>query len=169
LQETAEKAKISIVGSFIDHDKLKKFDPAVNKKFLIALSGLVWLIVGIILCRLSAVWLSQTNLQAGALLGITGAVTALLIYWYGFSKLVNRNIERIMPLKDKVCIFAFQPWKSYLIIIIMVGIGTALRHSPLPKPYLSVIYIGFGGAMILSSIRYFKVFLSLFKKVASRK
>jgi hypothetical protein len=64
-------------------------------------------------------------------------------------------------MKNKVCIFAFQAWKSYLIIVIMVGMGIALRHSPLPKPYLSVIYIGFGGAMILSGLRYFRVFIKL--------
>lgn len=165
MQETTEKAKILTVGSIADNNIFRKLDPAVDKRFLIALSGIVWLIVGIILCRLSAVWLSQANLRAGALLGITGAVTALLIYWYGFSRLVNRNIERILSKEGKVCIFAFQPWKSYLIIAVMITMGIILRHSLLPKPYLSVIYIGFGGAMILSSVRYFRVFFKLIFKL----
>lgn len=164
MQETTEKAKISTVAIIADNNIFRKLDPAVDKRFLIALSGIVWITVGIILCRLAAVWLSQTSMRAGSVLGITGAVTALLIYWYGFSKLVNRNIERIMPMKDRVCIFAFQPWKSYLIIAIMVGMGMILRHSAMPKHYLAIIYIGFGGAMILSSIRYFRVFLKLLLK-----
>ncbi len=143
------------------HPKIKKFDPAVDKRLLLALSGIIWSIVGIILCNLAIDWLSQATHQKSILLALTGVVLALLIHHFGFLRLVDRNIERILPMKEKVCVFAFQPWKSYLIIAIMVGLGIALRHSPLPKPYLSVIYIGFGGAMVLSSIRYFRVFFKL--------
>jgi uncharacterized membrane protein len=145
------------------HPKIKKFDPAVDKRLLIALSGITWSIVGIILSTLAINWLSQTAHQKAVLLGLAGITLSLLIHPFGFSRLVDRNIDRILPMKNKVCIFAFQAWKSYLIIIIMVGMGIALRHSPLPKPYLSVIYIGFGGAMILSGLRYFRVFFNLLR------
>ncbi len=142
-------------------DKIKKFDPVVDKRFLVALSGIVWVTVGIILCNLAIGWLLLTTFQKSMVLALTGVVLALLIHHFGFLRLVNSNIERILPMKEKICIFAFQPWKSYLIIAIMVGLGIGLRHSPLPKPYLSVIYIGFGGAMVLSSIRYFRIFFKL--------
>jgi len=143
------------------HPKIKKFDPAVDKRFLIVLSGIIWSVVGIILCNLAINWLSQASLKGRVWLGLAGLILSLLIHHFGFLRLVDRNIDRILPMKDKVCIFAFQPWKSYLIIAIMVGIGIALRHSALPKPYLSAIYIGFGGAMVLSSIRYFRIFIKL--------
>jgi hypothetical protein len=38
----------------------------------------------------------------------------------------------------------------------MVTMGITLRHSPIPKQYLSVIYTGIGLALFLSSIRYFR-------------
>ncbi len=138
--------------------KMKKFDPAVNKRLLIALSGITWSVVGIILCNLAIGWLLQTAARNRIWLGAAGIILALLIHHFGFLRLVDRNIDRIQSQKDKVCVFAFQAWKSYLIVVIMVGIGITLRHSSLPKPYLSVVYIGFGGAMILSSLRYFRVF-----------
>ncbi len=141
------------------HPKTKKFDPVVDKRFLIALAGITWSIVGIILCNVAIDWLLQTTAQNGIGLGLAGIILSLLIHHFGFLRLVDRNIDRIIPMESKVCIFAFQTWKSYLIIVIMVGMGIALRHSPLPKPYLSVVYIGFGGAMILSSLRYFRFFL----------
>ncbi|GBE39491.1 MAG TPA: hypothetical protein ENG95_05780 [Nitrospirae bacterium] len=144
--------------------KLEKFDPAVDKRFLVAISGLVWSIVGIFLCNLAVSWLMQTTDQKTLLFGPAGVVLALLIHHFGFLRLVDSNISRILSKKDKVCFFAFQPWKSYLIIVIMVAMGITLRHSSLPKPYLSIIYIGFGGAMILSSIRYIRVFLNLIFK-----
>jgi hypothetical protein len=146
------------------HSRFIKYDPAVDKKFLIALSGILWSIVGIALCNLAVGWLSETTGWTAALLGASGAVLSLLIHHFGFLKLVDRNIERILSKNGRVCIFAFQPWKSYLIILIMVGMGTFLRHSSLPKPYLAVIYIGFGGAMLLSSLRYHRNFFKLMFK-----
>ncbi len=137
------------------------FEPASDKRFLIALSGIAWSIVGIILCNLAIDWLLQSPSQKSIWLGLAGVNLSLLIHYFGFSKIVNNNIGRILSKKDKVCIFAFQAWKSYLIVIIMVGMGMALRHSSLPKPYLSVIYIGFGGAMVMSSVRYLRVFFKL--------
>ncbi len=137
---------------------IRKFNPAVDKKFLIALSGILWSVVGIMLCRLAVLWLSQTDKQHAVWFGSAGAVLAFLIYQFGFSKIVNKNTVRILSKEGKVCIFGFQPWKSYVIIVVMVGLGITLRHSPLPKPYLSVIYIGFGGAMILSSLIYYRNF-----------
>ncbi len=137
---------------------IRKFNPAVDKKFLIVLSGILWSVVGIMLCRLAVLWLSQTDKQHAVWFGSAGAFLAFLIYQFGFSKIVNKNTVRILSKEGKVCIFGFQPWKSYVIIVVMVGLGITLRHSPLPKPYLSVIYIGFGGAMILSSLIYYQNF-----------
>ena len=140
------------------HSTLKKFDPAVDKRLLIFLSGFLWSAVGIMLCKLAVNWLSLTSRQHAAWLGLTGAILAILIYYFGFLKLVNKNTGRILSKEGKVCIFAFQPWKSYLIILVMIGMGTVLRHSSMPKHYLAIIYIGFGGAMILSSLVYYKYF-----------
>jgi hypothetical protein len=136
---------------------------AVDKRILIALSGLLWSIVGLMLCSLAFKWLSQLTLNNTIWFGAAGIVLSLLIHHFGFLKLVDRNIERIISKEGKVCIFAFQPWKSYLIITFMIGMGMILRHSPLPKPYLSIIYVGFGGAMILSSIRYHRIFFKLIR------
>ncbi|MBI4682945.1 MAG: hypothetical protein HY757_07580 [Nitrospirae bacterium] len=142
-------------------DNFNKFDPAVDKKFLVALSGIMWSVVGIMLCKLAVGWLSQTTAYKRTWLGAAGIMLSLMIHHFGFLKLVDRNIARILAKKGKVCIFGFQPWKSYLIIAFMIGMGTALRHSSLPRQYLAIIYISMGGAMLLSSIRYYRTFIKL--------
>jgi len=142
--------------------KLSKYDPAVDKRLLIAMSGVIWSAVGIMLCNLAYGWLIIEFTEGQLWFVLTGICLALTIHHFGFLKLVNRNIERILTKKGKVCIFGFQPWKSYIIILIMISMGTFLRQSSLPKPYLSIIYIGFGGAMLLSSFRYYRIF---FKKI----
>ncbi|MBI4842739.1 MAG: hypothetical protein HY809_00220 [Nitrospirae bacterium] len=140
---------------------IKKYDPAVDKRLLILLSGLLWSVVGVMLCMLAYKWLSITSGVASLYFVVSGAALALLIHHFGFLKLVDKNVKRISSYKEKACLFAFQERKSYLIIAVMICLGVILRHSPLPKPYLSVIYIGFGGAMILSSIKYFRLFVRL--------
>ena len=59
----------------------------------------------------------------------------------------------------KKCLFAFIPWKSYLIIAVMMTMGIVLRHSSIPKQYLAVLYIGIGLALVLSSVRYMRIFI----------
>jgi len=146
---------------------IKRYEPAVDAKLLILLSGLVWGAVGIRLCKLALGWLSDAGGDAAGYFVVGGAILSLLIHHLGFLKLVDKNIKRISAYGDRrICIFAFQEWKSYLIISVMITMGIVLRSSSVPKPYLSLIYIAFGGAMLLSSIRYLVIFVKrgFFKK-----
>ena len=54
------------------------------------------------------------------------------------------------------CLFAFQAWKSYLLVALMILIGFGLRHSALPKPFLAVVYLTIGAALIFAGGQYFK-------------
>jgi hypothetical protein len=87
-----------------------------------------------------------------------GVVLALLVHHFGFLKIVDKNLERILPMHGMRCLFSFIPWKSYFIIAIMITMGATLRHSAIPKQYLAIVYLGIGLALILSSVRYIRVF-----------
>jgi len=135
---------------------LAKMKPAVSKYWLIAVAGLIWSAVGLILCRLAYIWLTAVPWQQAVPLGLLGAIFALAVYRYKFSKFALKNIDRLCLLADKSCIFAFQAWHSYLIIIIMISLGIALRHSAIPKHYLAVIYTAIGGALFMASFHFFQ-------------
>ena len=128
----------------------------MSKYWLIALAGITWSIVGIILCRLAYIWLATANRSLGLPLGSLGVISALAAYHYSFSKIALKNIFRLCLLSDKCCIFAFQAWKSYLIIIFMIILGIALRNLPIPKHFLAVIYATIGGALFLSSFHFYR-------------
>ena len=66
-------------------------------------------------------------------------------------------------MEGKRCVFAFMPWKSYILVIIMMATGILLRHSPIPKLYLAVLYAAIGTALILSSIRYLRYLILTIK------
>jgi hypothetical protein len=139
---------------------IKYFKPAVPKKLLLLLAGVMWLVVGIMLNYLAYGWLVIDPNISKSYHIISGVITAIFIYRFGFSKIAKNNHDRIIKMADKSCIFSFYSLKSYLTIIVMVLIGIALRHSTIPKHYLAVAYIGIGLALAISSNIYFETILS---------
>ncbi len=135
---------------------LEKWKPGVPQKWLLLLAGLLWIGVGCMLTGLAWSWLGTETAGKAAMLGALGFACALVIHHFGFLRIVDKNLARILPMQGKRCVFSFMPWKSYILIVGMSLMGATLRHSPLPKPYLAVLYTAIGTALILSSIRYFR-------------
>jgi len=144
--------------------KIDKIKPAVDKSVLIFLSFFVWIVVGTVLLILASSWLWTFPGNSSFLFAGVGVGAALVIHHFGFLKIVDKNLGRILPMEGKQCAFAFMTWKSYINVAVMVTMGALLRHSSIPKTYLSILYIGIGLSLVLSSIRYLKVLLSQLRK-----
>jgi hypothetical protein len=142
---------------------IEKWKPGVPKSALLFMAGIVWILVGIMLNGLAYSWLRTARRGDALLILIIGFVCSLAIHHFGFLRIVDRNLDRILPMEGRRCIFSFMPWKSYILIIIMIVIGLLLRHSPIPKLYLAVLYTGIGTALILSSIRYLRYLILTLK------
>ncbi len=121
----------------------------------------MWCGVGVMLIHYAVLWLSVVDLREEEILYTMGFLIAMPIHHFGFLKLANKNIDRLMPALQKKCVFSFMTWKSYIIVVFMVSLGITLRHSSLPKPYLSIIYNGIGLALFLSGLRYLRFFFKL--------
>ncbi|MDX1762810.1 MAG: hypothetical protein R3231_00660 [bacterium] len=138
---------------------LERFKPAVEKRLLLLLSGIVWIAVGAMLLSFAYRWLSEVGGLLSLVCGGAGLMAGLIIHHFGFLKVVDKNLGRILPMQGKQCLFAFQSWRSYFLIVVMMAMGVGLRHSRIPKPYLASIYIGIGMGLILSSLRYLRIFM----------
>jgi hypothetical protein len=145
--------------------KIEKIRPAVDKNALIFLSFFVWVVVGTVLLLFAYSWLKAFQVNSSLLFVGVGVGAALVIHHFGFLKIVDKNLGRILPMEGKKCAFSFMTWKSYIIVAVMVTMGTLLRHSAIPKTYLSILYIGIGLSLVLSSIRYLRVLLTQLRKV----
>jgi hypothetical protein len=141
--------------------EIRKFIPTVNKRILVLLSGLMWCGVGVMLIIFAVSWLSPYNGKEQLFFYLAGFLAAMPIHHFGFLKIADKNLNRLLPLTEKKCLFSFMTWKSYIIVLIMVSMGIALRHSSIPKRYLSILYNGIGLALFLSGIRYFRFFFQL--------
>jgi hypothetical protein len=141
--------------------EMRKFTPLVDKRILVLLSGLMWCGVGVMLIIFAVSWLSPYNGKEQLFFYSAGFLAAMPIRHFGFLKIADKNLNRLLPLTEKKCLFSFMTWKSYIIVLLMVSMGIALRHSSIPKRYLSILYNGIGLALFLSGIRYFRFFFQL--------
>ncbi len=136
--------------------KLKSLKPAVSRTWLIAIAGVMWSLVGLMLCRLAYHWLVLIQWKRVALLELLGIALALMAHQFCFSRIAQKNITRLFLLTEKTCVFAFQKWKSYFLIALMVTLGIVLRNLEIPKPDLAVLYTAIGGALFLGSLQYYR-------------
>lgn len=147
----------------------REFSTAVDKKNLVLMAGLMWCGVGIMLIHYAVLWLSICRGKEQIFFYTIGFLAAMPIHHFGFLKIADKNLNRILSLKEKQNPFYFMTWKSYIIVLVMVSMGIALRHSSIPKRYLSILYNGIGLALFLSGIRYFRFFFKLlFAKRSSK-
>jgi hypothetical protein len=145
---------------------IERLKPAADKKILILLSGLMWCGVGIMLVSFAVTWLNTYKGPGRLIFYFCGFLAAMPIHHFGFLRIADKNLNRLLPLSEKKCIFSFMTWRSFFIVLIMVSFGIALRHSIIPKQYLSILYNGIGLALFLSGIRYFRFFFILsFNKI----
>jgi hypothetical protein len=135
---------------------LQRYKPGVSKYWLLGLAGLTWSIVGATLCRRAYDWLARADSGMAVPLGLSGMALAVVVYNFGFSKIARNNIDRLRRSTDRTCIFAFQTWKAYLLIGLMMTFSFFLRTSPLPKLYIAPVYTVIGGALFLSSFAYYR-------------
>lgn len=123
----------------------------------------MWSAVGLMLIRIAARWLVPLQFFAAVDLVVAGLALAVPIYAFGFSRFADKNIRRIEAYPDRrVCIFAFQSWSSYPLVVVMISLGLYLRlYSPFPKWMLAIIYLGIGGGLFLASWQYYFRLLAL--------
>ena len=134
--------------------------PGVQKHWLLLISGIIWSGVGILLVRIAFRWIPKFTLQEKVLVLGAGIIMGIAIALFGFSIVVKKNINRIENYINAVCVFAFQEWKSYVLIIVMMSMGIFLRNTTLiPRQLVTPVYVGIGVAMFLDSFLYYKRFL----------
>ena len=138
----------------MNYSKLK---PAVNRKWLLVVSGLMWSGMGIFLNILDFGWLNSLNNTQTFLSILIGIMIGLVIARFGFGNIAIKNVNRIFAYPKQACLFAFQEWKSYILIAVMMSSGILLRTTELiPKFILTPMYIGIGTALFLASFKYYR-------------
>jgi len=136
----------------------------VDRRWLFAIAGVIWMGVGILLLTYAVTWLAPVTLPLEIELSIAGLAVAAVFLRFVFHGIVSKNIARIEGGPARVSAFSFQGWKSYLITVFMIVLGIMLKRSPIPKPDLAVVYLGVGLALMLASGFYHRHLFSMWRR-----
>lgn len=138
------------------NSQLLKFKPAVPKRYLMLIAGIVWSFAGgmlfgkginMLLAFPHEIW---WKLLISVPLGIA-------FYWFMFSKIFKKHSERILAIEHaKPCVFSFFNWKSYIMMGSMITLGVLLRTTGIvPIRYLSLLYIAMGIPLSISAVMFY--------------
>jgi hypothetical protein len=136
----------------------ESYRPSVRRHWLVFAAGVVWLAVGIGLIAVACFWLYRSAWPLSLTLAALSLALGGIVYSFGFSRIVRKNLKRIGEKPEVVCLFAFQGWRSYFLILAMMLMGYTIRHLPVPKAVDAVVYFTMGSALCFGSSRYFREF-----------
>lgn len=125
-----------------------RFVPAAQVKTRIWVAALLWSGIGGMLLIRGVLAVSGSGREgwlAAALL--FGGLKSRLI----LDRLVRRNMARLRKLDGARCLGGIYSAKTWLMVAGMIGLGRALRLSPLPAWITGLLYVTVGWALFWSS------------------
>lgn len=136
--------------------KLVRFKPGVPRHVHLLAAAMLWSIVGLVLVTKGIRWLLAADMVYLALPALVlGCIKSRLV----LERSVEKNIERILHLQDGTCLGAVYSKATWLLVLLMIGMGVLLRNSTIPRPILGVVYIMIGWALIWASRKGWRAWL----------
>ena len=130
----------------------------IKKQSLIAVAGIVWLLAGMNVAILGVrAVIDVRDLAALILLALAGGAVAIFCAFHPmFSKLVQKNVQRIADLEgERHHVVRFFDRKSYLMMAFMMSLGIGMRAAGVvPNWFIAFFYTGLGVALALAGASY---------------
>lgn len=127
---------------------LNRLKPAVRRRTHLLSAAFLWTGIGCILMVRGVFWLAESG---GVYYGIPAAGLGCLKSLLVLDKSAQKSIDRILRLSDGSCLGAVYSVKTWCVVMIMMILGYAIRHSTLPLYCAGVLYVLIGSALIFSS------------------
>jgi uncharacterized membrane protein len=146
---------------------ITKLVPTVRRHYLFAFAGMLWTVAGGILCVRGTMWLRMLPPEVEFIVAVLCIAIAAAGYTFGFSKVVQKSIDRIRQMPERANIFAFTAVRGYVMIALMITIGITLRNSTTPRYYLILPYDVMGGVLLIGSVRFYRQFFVIARQKES--
>lgn len=126
----------------------------VKAKYLLLIAAAVWFIAGVNILRLGILAIAEGTTPLYVLL--IGIPVVFFLFHLMFSKLVGKHADRIRGYgEEKMHVLKFFDIKGYIVMIIMMGGGIALRaFGIVPTWFVAFFYTGLGAALALAGIGF---------------
>ncbi|MFH0981076.1 MAG: hypothetical protein V2A79_06015 [Planctomycetota bacterium] len=137
---------------------VETFKPAASRRTHLLLAAVMWTVVGALLFYFGSRWVLQAHvshayLQIAAAAGL-GVVKARFV----LDRAAGRIIARIRARGDGRCLGGFLSFKSWGLVVFMVGAGRLLRRGLLPAPVVGLLYTAIGTALVVGARNFWRAF-----------
>lgn len=130
----------------------------IPTKVLIVVAGVVWLIAGAFVVKTGA---SAATDPWNSLMAIA-MVIVYVAFLILFLQITRKQIRRINSYTEKMTsIYRFFDARAYIIIVVMVFLGAAIRLSDfVPGYFIAPFYCGLGLSLITAACYYVATFVA---------
>jgi len=138
----------------------------IPTRALILVAAFVWLIAGAFVVSVG-VKASEVPWTGGMALGY---VIVLVFFLIMFLMIARKHIRRIRGYREEMMnLLKFLDPPSYIILLVMIGIGASVRISGLvPGEIIAFFYSGLGTALIIAAIFYIVTYVAVCEELSTQ-
>ena len=128
----------------------QKLKPGVSRGVHLFLAPMLWSGIGIMLMVRGWGWIGSGRARLLVLLALAiGTAKSLFV----LDKTSGRLTRRIKAFEKTTCIGAVYSWKTWLLVMLMMGSGIAMRRFTQPGNVIGTLYVAIGWDLLFSSRR----------------
>ena len=150
-------------------DWKEKYKPAVSRRYLLLLAGLLWLFAGVLLSTIGLFWIFPVKHRIVLWLMPLAMVLGFIKGRFVLFKAANRAVKRIYGHPERACFVSMFSWQTWILIGCMMSMGQILRSLSYPRDYLGLVYVLIGPALATSSFVYWKSFFNYSPVIIEKK
>ena len=129
---------------------LSRFKPGGKRRTHLLLTAVMWSVIGILLLTKASYRIVQVP-EHQIIIIIAALIFGTLKSIFILDRSARKSIVRILEFKDGTCLGAVYSFKTWLLVVSMMGVGMLLRNSSLPLSLLCFVYFTIGWALLFSS------------------
>jgi hypothetical protein len=122
--------------------------PGVSREVHLFAAPFLWTAIG---CLLLVRGWGMLDPEEGRLLFLAAGVLGTLKSLFILDRVARRSLQRIIHFKDNTCLGAVYSWKTWMVVLLMMATGVAIRMFTQPGPLIGTIYCAVGWSLCLSS------------------
>jgi len=122
--------------------------PGVSRAVHLFAAPFLWTAIGAFLLVRGWGWLEPGR---GRFLLLAAGMLGTLKSLFILDRVARRSLERIVRFKDGTCLGAVYSWKTWLLVLLMMIAGLAVRTLTQPGPVIGTLYCAVGWSLCLSS------------------
>ena len=129
---------------------LSRFKPGAKRRTHLLLTAVLWSAIGILMLTKASYRIVQVP-EHQIIITIAALILGTLKSIFILDRSARKSIVRILEFKDGTCLGAVYSFKTWLLVVSMMGIGLVLRNSSLSLSLLCFVYFTIGWALLFSS------------------